>query len=339
MTELVPVVDLTSGDAVERIDDACRTVGFLSLANHGIPREVIDHMLFAASAFFALPYHEKAQWRSHRSDIDRGYVAKGAESLSYSLGKNAAPPDMFEAFAIGRNEPPAGTAAFDAGLERFFAANIWPDHPQTTDLRPALLAYLEHAQTLADRLTHLFALALGLDENFFVDKTDHSIDNLRVNYFERRPGDPDPIEGQQRLGAHTDYGVVTILYADPVPGLQIIGPDGAWHDVLPKEDHLLVNLGDLLAMWTNDHWRSTLHRVVPPPKSMQGPSTRRSVAFFHNGNHDAVVECLPTCQSQEDPAKYPSIQVGEHFLSKLVAPKTHAASIAVSTSGDRLRDS
>ena len=73
-----------------------------------------------------------------------------------------------------------------------------------------------------------------------------------------------------RLGAHTDYGIVTVLYADPVPGLQIVGPDGRWHDVVPEPGALLINLGDITAQWTNDRWRSTIHRVAPPPRHAEG---------------------------------------------------------------------
>ena len=97
---------------------------------------------------------------------------------------------------------------------------------------------------------------------------------MRVNHYERAPGEPEPLAGQQRMGAHSDYGVLTVLYADRVPGLQIVGPDDKWHDVHARARRLLVNLGDLLAQWTNDHWRSTLHRVVPPPRAADGPQVR-----------------------------------------------------------------
>jgi isopenicillin N synthase-like dioxygenase len=138
------------------------------------------------------------------------------------------------------------------------------------------------------------------------------------------------------MGAHTDYGIVTVLYADRVPGLQIVGPDGAWHDVMPAEQALLVNLGDLLAQWTNDRWRSTLHRVVPPAHGADGRSSRRSVAFFHDGNYDAMIECLPTCCGPENPPKYPAVRAGDHLMAKLLGPRTFTASDATSTAGDRL---
>jgi isopenicillin N synthase-like dioxygenase len=137
------------------------------------------------------------------------------------------------------------------------------------------------------------------------------------------------------MGAHTDYGIVTVLYADAVPGLQIVGPDGEWQDVLPTEGAFLVNLGDLLAEWTNDRWRSTLHRVVPPDPRTSDAARRRSVAFFHDGNYDALVECLPTCCSGDNPPKYAPILAGDHLMAKLLGPRTLTVSDAVSTAGDR----
>jgi len=333
VSDLVPVVDLEAPDAVGRIDEACRSIGFLSVVGHGVGHRVVDHMLEETAEFFALPLEDKLALRPPRPDVDRGYAAKGSEGLVYSLGVGGAPPDLFEAFNIGPDSWPAGDPIFEAERDRIFAPNIWPAWP--AGLRAALVAYFEAVRDLAHRLTSLFALALDLESDFFDDKTDHSTDTMRVNHYERSPGEPAPLAGQLRMGAHTDYGIVTVLYAEAVPGLQIVGPDGAWHDVSPAEGAFLVNLGDLLAEWTNDRWRSTLHRVVPPHPGTPGPVRRRSVAFFHDGNYDALVECLPTCQSADHPPKYRPVTAGEHLMAKLLGPRTLTASEAVSTTGDR----
>jgi isopenicillin N synthase-like dioxygenase len=319
MAELVPVVDLAAAGAPAAVDAACRSVGFFSLVGHGVAPDVVDRMLTASDALFALALEEKLHWQPPDPSVNRGYAAKGTEGLTYSLGLDGAPPDLFEAFNIG---PPGDD-------------NIWPEAPGLGDLRPALEAYFAEARLVAHRLTGLFARALGLEPDFFVDKTDHSTDTLRVNNYERAAGDPQPLEGQQRMGAHTDYGIVTVLYADRVPGLQIVSPDGSWVDVQPAPGALLVNLGDLLAQWTNDRWRSTIHRVVPPPRSTTGRVRRRSVAFFHDGNADAHIECLPTCCSASNPARYPPVIAGDHLAAKLRGPRTLTASDAVSTAGDR----
>jgi len=138
------------------------------------------------------------------------------------------------------------------------------------------------------------------------------------------------------MGAHTDYGILTVLLADPVPGLQIVGPDGAWHDVTPLAEGVVVNLGDAISIWTNDRWRSTLHHVVPPPP---GPdeARRRSFAFFHDGNADAVMSCLPSCCSDDDPPRYAPLTLGDHVRGKLLGPRTLRQSHATQTIGDRQR--
>ena len=100
---------------------------------------------------------------------------------------------------------------------------------------------------------------------------------MRTINYERRHDEPDPLPGQQRMGAHTDYGVVTVLWADRTPGLEILGDDGAWHGVVPEPGALLVNLGDLTAEWTNDRWRSTLHRVVPPLDARARPAPQHGL--------------------------------------------------------------
>ncbi|HEX3089904.1 MAG TPA: 2OG-Fe(II) oxygenase family protein, partial [Ilumatobacteraceae bacterium] len=118
-------------------------------------------------------------------------------------------------------------------------------------------------------------------------------------------------------------------------GLQIVAPDGDWIDVMPADDALVINLGDLTAQWTNDQWRSTVHRVVPP--SVSGPAVRRSAAFFLDGNWDALIECLPTCTSATDPPRYPPVTAGDHLMAKLMGPRLLRASDATDTSGNRGR--
>ncbi|MGD9792664.1 MAG: isopenicillin N synthase family dioxygenase [Acidimicrobiia bacterium] len=323
--DTVPVVDISGwadGDASTRariarqIDDAARDVGFLQIVGHGVPASIIDAMLDASDGFFARPLEEKLRFATPAPEIDRGFSAQGTESLTYSLGVDS-PPDLFEAFNIGPDVVP-DDPVYNAERHRFFAANIWPDDPA---FRSAYCNYFDAVAALASRLVEIFAVALGVEPAFFADKTDHSTDTLRVLRYERQPGSPDPLPGQMRMGSHTDYGIVTILYADRVPGLQLLGKDHRYHDVIPEPDAFLINIGDLLAQWTNDRWRSTLHRVVPPPAGVDGPSVRRSAAFFHDGNYDAVIECIPTCCSDEHPARYAPVTAGEHLIAKLLGPR------------------
>jgi isopenicillin N synthase-like dioxygenase len=336
---LVPVIDLAdlagagpeaSAKVPAAIDQACSTVGFFQVVNHGVDGATISAMLDAVDEFFALPLADKMACRPKRATVNRGYAPVRSESLAYSLGRDAL-PDLFEAFNVGLDEVPDLPVYRDAD-ETCFAPNIWP--AALPSFRGALVAYFTNVAALARRLTSVFAVALGLEEGFFGPRTDHSTDMMRVNLYSLAPG-VEPLPGQMGMGPHTDYGIVTILYADRVRGLQIVGPDGDWHDVLPVPGAFLVNLGDLLAEWTNDRWRSTVHRVLPPERSGAKAVRRRSVAFFHDGNYDALIECLPNCTSAEHPAKYPPVLAGQHLKAKLLGPRTMSPSVATSTLGDR----
>ncbi len=135
------------------------------------------------------------------------------------------------------------------------------------------------------------------------------------------------------MGEHTDYGIVTVLWADRVAGLQVLGPDdGVWHDVLPADGALLVNLGDLTARLTGDRWRSTLHRVKPPIEDGR-VKRRRSAAFFHDGDLDAVVETLPL----DGAHPYPPTTVRDHLDAKLAGSRGGTLNAAADREAARVR--
>jgi isopenicillin N synthase-like dioxygenase len=163
-------------------------------------------------------------------------------------------------------------------------------------------------------------VALGGREDYFEQFTDHSIDVLRMNNYRLPSQDAQLEKDQLGMGAHTDYGIVTVLWADKVPGLEIQGADGNWHPVMPADGALLVNLGDATARWTNEEWISTLHRVAAP--KVNGTLVpRRSAAYFHDGNVDAVIQCLPSCVTEDNPARYEPVTVGEHLAAKLAGSR------------------
>ena len=338
---MVPVIDLAewaSGDPQRKaataaaLDEACRTVGFLQVINHGVPDRVIAAMQQATAEFFLQPEPTKRAAMSPSPEVNRGYAGRGDESLSYSLGVER-PVDLFEAFNIGPEFPDLNDPAVSCERHRHFAVNIWPSQP--SELRPALLDYWDEVSRVSHTLLDVFAAALDLPEHWFDGYVSHSTDTMRVIHYQTVPGDPDPADGQQGMGAHTDYGILTVLFADAVPGLQIVGPDGRWHDVVPEPGALLVNLGDLTATWTNDRWRSTVHRVRPPARLADRMNHRRSVAFFRDGNHDSLIECIPTCCAPDNPPRYQPVTAGQHLMDKLLGPRTLKPSGAQHTMGDR----
>jgi isopenicillin N synthase-like dioxygenase len=324
-----PVVDLGAPDAPETLDRACREVGFFQAVGHGIPDALVADVFAVADEFFGRPLPEKVAWSSPTPEVERGYSAKGTEGFAYTLGLEQ-PPDLFEAFTVGR-EPVPDLPAFHKAAHTMFSPNIWPEQPER--MRGVLLEYWHEASRVAHLVTGTMARALRLDPDFFEPYTDASIDTLRVNFFEGRPGDTAAVD-QFGIGPHTDYGICTVLLTDHEPGLQVFAGD-EWRPVTPVPGAVVVNVGDLLARWTNDHWRSTLHRVMPVLPTGDEVRRRRSLPFFHEGNYDALVECLPTCTGPGDPPRYPPITGGEHVYEKLLAGRLLSATAAESTVGDR----
>ncbi|MEZ5378811.1 MAG: 2-oxoglutarate and iron-dependent oxygenase domain-containing protein [Acidimicrobiales bacterium] len=317
----VPLIDLSdwfTGDPIARqriadeVDVAARGLGFMRLVGHGIPASTIDSLTSAMDDFFSQPIEAKLHMVA-RPEINRGYSPPRSERLSYSLGL-ASPEDLFEAFNVGASIDDHPGLDLDPVI---YATNLWPD---VDGFRPGVEEWFEAARSVARTMTSVFALALGLDDAFFDSFTDHSIDVLRMNNYQI-PDGIELVEGQLGMGAHSDYGIVTVLWADPVAGLEILPEGRSWCPVQPEEGELLINLGDLLARWTNDRWRSTLHRVVPPRNAAGELIGRRSAAFFHDGNADAIVSTLDPCRFADGSSEYDDVTVAEHLAQKLAGSR------------------
>ncbi|HTV27225.1 MAG TPA: 2-oxoglutarate and iron-dependent oxygenase domain-containing protein [Xanthobacteraceae bacterium] len=318
----IPIVDVSrlwSDNSVDRkvvaekLDEACRSIGFLVIIGHGVMPDLRQRMYATTRAFFDLPTNEKLAFGTATGGGYRGYTPLASESLAKTLGQKAKAADLYEAFTMGRPDTPSD-AYYEKHRHNFFAPNIWPDRPPA--MKSVWLEYYKAMEGLAAKLMHGFALALNLDEDYFDDKFDKHISNMRaINY----PDQPNhPLPGQVRSGAHTDYGSLTILFPDAAPGgLQVLAKSGEWQSVPYVPDAFVINLGDLLAEWTNDRWVSTLHRVANPPRDKAVGSRRQSIAFFHQPNYDAIIECIPTCTDANNPARHAPIRSGEHLQMKI----------------------
>jgi len=336
MSFAVPVVDVSpyvhEGPVAERaavaaaMDAACRTVGFVQVVGHGVPDDVLAGLATAMDGLFGLPLADKQAWRTP-PEVNRGYSPPKSEQLSLSLGVEAATRmnDFFEAFNVGASQ---ATYPHAPGLPQpDYAENTWPD---VAGFRPAVQAWFTEAARVARTLTRVFADALGLPADFFAKLTDHSLDVLRMNNYALPEGTVRLDGDLTGMGEHTDYGIVTVLWADQVAGLQVLGADGGWHDVMPADGALLVNLGDVTARLTNERWLSTLHRVKPP--IVDGTiSRRRSAAFFHDGDVDALITTLPSCLEPGEQPRYSPVTVGEHVAAKLRGSRAGV----VNTAADR----
>lgn len=309
----IPVIDLAGPGAATAaaIGDACHRWGFFSIVNPGVPSAVSDAAWNAARAFFDLPLGARMAVATPYPGYPYGYSPFMAEGLAYSLGDET-PADLKESYSCGPLDP-LDRPFVDPDEAFAYSGNLWPERP--AGFRTALEAYYRAMSGLAARLMRLFALALDLAEDFFEPAIDRHVSGLRIlNYPEQLVP---PVPGQIRAGAHTDYGSLTILRQEAGrSGLQVTGPDGGWIDLPARADAFVVNLGDLMQRWTNDRWRSTLHRVVNPPPSASGSTRRQSIAFFHQPNWDAMVTCLPSCLAPGESPHHPPIASGPHLLQK-----------------------
>ena len=303
----IPVVDLSGPNPAEHIDAACRDLGFLSVINHGVDPVVLRRSWDDARRLFDLPLAARMSVAMPYAGYPYGYSPVSGETLARSTG-DIAPPDLKESFAIGPVTPPSHRFA-DADEEFAWSPNLWPS--DLPDMRYSWANRYQELSALAARLLSLMAVALDLPPNHFESMIDRHTSAMRaINYpgGQHLNGDVGAVWG---ASAHTDYGTLTILEVDPLePGLEVRHPDGTWLDVMPPAGALVVNLGDAMERWTNDRWRSTLHRVRIPA------GRRQSIAFFHNANWDAWIECIPSCLARGDSARYEPIQAGPHLMAK-----------------------
>lgn len=308
----VPVVDFGRDPAVlaRELDEICREVGFFQLVNHGVT-DAGEAAWQAMRDFFDLPLDDRMAVCSPLRDYPHGYSPRAAEALGRSLGADV-PPDLKEVFNSGPVDAPPHEITNDAEWV-IWSPNLWP--PSLPELEFAWTHYHRAMQTLASRLMQLFALALSLPETYFDASIDHAACGLRGICYPARTTPPEP--GQLRAGAHTDYGTLTLLRQDTVGGLEVTTRAGEWVGVESIPGAFVVNIGDLMAGWTNDRWRSTVHRVTDPPPAADGKYERRfSMPFFHNANWDARVECLPSCIEPGELPKYPPVIAGPHLRAK-----------------------
>ena len=333
MMNSVPIIDIApflagTPEGVEQvarqIAHACEEIGFFQITGYGVSEEFIQQVYDVSRRFFDLTDAQKAVAAQPAPDQVRGWTAVGMEGLSYSLGE-AAPGDLKEKMDMGPFNVAQDGYHIGAAAGPHFAPNVWPD--AIPEMRPLWEQYFAEMSEVSRQVMRIFAVALGLDIEFFEDKIDDHISMFRVlNY-------PDqvepPLPGQLRAGAHSDYGSLTLLRQEQRPGgLQVMTKAGSWQDVPAVKGALVVNIGDLMSEWTNDRWVSTLHRVVNPPRDEANDSRRISLVFFHQPNYDAMITCLPTCLAEGAEPKHVAISSGEHLFSKFVKQATFGQGVA-----------
>mmetsp|Transcript_18196 Transcript_18196/g.54682 ORF Transcript_18196/g.54682 Transcript_18196/m.54682 type:complete len:355 (+) Transcript_18196:191-1255(+) len=294
----VPTVDLSQDDAAAAVDfvRAASEVGFAYVTNHGVSNGVLDDQFRESAAFFALPAEEKLKLKADSSN--RGYHPPGSGTAKnpYNQADRKEAVNLYLGWETDDVDRP------------FHGRTKWPSAEAIPGFRPAMTAYYTAMDAVARRLLRLIALGLQLPGSYFDDKFNKSVSNVRALRY--LPGAHCARDGIFGVGAHTDWGMLTVLATDTTPGLQV-RHRGAWHEVPPKEGAFVVNVGDLLHRWTGGRFKSTLHRVE---KRTEGE--RYSTPFFCAPNWDAVIEVLPGCDTPEAVARFPPISAGAWLLKR-----------------------
>ncbi|WP_029434119.1 isopenicillin N synthase family oxygenase [Blastococcus sp. URHD0036] len=313
----VPLIDLTDWyggdpaarrDVAEQVDRALSGIGFLLVTGHRLRPPLLDGVREQARRFFALQPAAKAPYACRVGG--RGWIPPGAESNGASEGLDT-PPDLKESWTFGPDGAPGrlvGTAE-----EAWYGANTWP--AEVPGLRAAGQAFGAAAGALADDLLEVFSSALGLPEEFFTSRCAAPPWSVNLNWYPPHSAVGTVSDDQFRIGPHSDFGTLTILDREPgTGGLQVCTAEGDWVDAPFVPGALTINTGDLLARWTGDRWRSTMHRVLPPPADVPTEELL-SLVFFHEADPDVVVETLPTAAA--GPTSYEPVTAGGFLRSRL----------------------
>ena len=308
----IPIVDMSLplADVAFEISQACRQVGFFYVINHGLSSDVIADAMSFSKRFFELPASTKMELDSAKSRSGaRGYFALGGEDLN---AKDGTRDLVAEGQGIGTGKKFQGDwkEGFDCGREispddpeysmsTMVDGNYWPREDTLPGFREAMMSYQKGVRQIGNSLMEAFAVGLGLESNFFVERTTKPMATLRLLHYPPQPRQELSDLSKIGCGAHTDYGLVTILLQDDVGGLQVRNSADEWVNAPPIPGSFVVNIGDMLSMWSNGRYSSTVHRVV----NMTGKE-RYSIPFFLNPDVGTAVESLATCQRKGESPRH-----------------------------------
>ena len=305
----IPVVDLskfTNGTPQEReqfvkeLGKAFHEVGFVGVVNHGIPKSLIDDFYAQAKDFFALPVESKRKYEVPSLAGQRGYTSFGKEHA-----KHTTVADLKEFFQIGQE------VADGDDDEDLYPDNV---HIEEKPIFTATGIQLYRAfEKAGSSLLRAIAIHLDLGEHYFDDKIEKGNSILRaIHYPPIRQEPASAIRAEQ----HEDINLITLLVGASAGGLQLLTMENEWKDVVPEEEEIVINVGDMLQRLTNNYLKSTTHRVVNPPRA-EWHLPRLSIPFFLHPVSQMDLTCLPKTISAEHPIAYPSITAGEYLNERL----------------------
>ena len=305
----IPLVDLASfinGDEsqrkafVKKLGDAFHNVGFVGVVSHGISKALIDDFYKYAYEFFRLPTDVKKQYEVPGLAGQRGYTSFGKEHA-----KQSKVGDLKEFFQIGQTVP----------TEHPMKA-LYPDNvtvAETPDFASTGYALYRAFEGAGAALLEAISLHLDLGTDYFSEKIKDGNSILRAIHYPPITEEP---ASAIRAEQHEDINLITLLVGASAGGLQLLNKEGEWLDIVPEEDEIVVNVGDMLQRLTNDYLKSTTHRVVNPPRELWH-TPRLSIPFFLHPKHDMDLTCLKDCVTSENPLHYEPITAGEYLDERL----------------------
>lgn len=305
----IPVVDLsqfTSGNEeqrkafVDELGKAFHEIGFVGVKNHGVSQDLIDDFYSASKAFFALPVETKRKYEIKGLAGQRGYTSFGTEHA-----KQSEVADLKEFFQIGQEVDD------DHVSKEEYPDNVSvAEKPQFLKLGIQLYQAFEKAGA---SLLEAIAIHLNLEPDYFKEKIHEGNSILRAIHYPPITKEPDTaIRAEQ----HEDINLITLLVGASAGGLQLQNMEDDWLPILPEEDEIVINVGDMLQRLTNNYLKSTTHRVVNPPRE-EWHKPRLSIPFFLHPKSSMDLSCLEGCVSEELPLNYEPITAGEYLEERL----------------------
>lgn len=307
MAETIPVIDVAgflrgvpgARDAVARqVEQALTTVGFFLIVGHDVPEALIRQTFAEARRFHDLPMDKKLALKLN--EHVNGYMAMGRYAVWTSEINDNDKGDLNEAFFIKRERAPDDPLLRSG--RRFVGANQWPREEDLPGFRANVLAYAACLDDFARRFLPAVAVALDLAPDGFDEAFTDSQFTLRLSHYPPLAAMPN----QFGIAPHTDSNFLTFLAQTEVPGLQLRLPSGEWRDVPYVPGSFAVNAGDIMARWSNGHFKSTPHRALPPVGRH-----RYAIPFFLGPRFDQRIACLPTCTDADNPPRWPPITYAE----------------------------
>ncbi|KIV87745.1 hypothetical protein PV11_03269 [Exophiala sideris] len=289
---------------VKQVRDACLAKGFFQIVNHGIPEDLQQAMFEQSKDFFSLPIDQKEKYDKASHPNKLGYERFRSQNFE---GKTAG--DLKEGFFFGPTLPKDHPFVQQGRIH--CGTNIYP--PEVSDpevFEKTVKQYHQLMTNLATNVLTVVAMTLNLGEGYFKAFCHDSGAVLRLLHYP--PQAADASEEERGIGAHTDFGSVTLLLQDDVGGLQVFDkPTMSWIDVKPTPGAYVVNLGNVMMRYSNDTYVSNLHRVIN-----KTGRERYSIPFFFSGNPDFVVDCLPGCEDADGKCKYPPVRIEDWIFGR-----------------------